>query len=95
MKYIGIKDLTETGMYPVPGNPWQHPVIARAEFSDGVIRTVRLNQQADTYFSWSGRTSYKRHTVRCFVTCEDGKVLGHYDTSDFQELFTPTGRYIG
>lgn len=94
MKWLGITDLSETGMYPLQGNHWQHPVLARAEFPDGIIRTVRLNQQADTFFSWPGRTSYKRHTVRCFVTCDgpiEGRVYGHYDTSSLQEYITPTG----
>lgn len=70
-----------TGMYALKQSMWQHPIIALAEFPDGKIRTVRLNQSADSFFSWPGRTSYKRRTVKCFVCCEDGRYMGHYETS--------------
>lgn len=79
-----------TGMFVCPGG-WEHPVIARAEFPDGVVRTVRLNQQADTFFSWPGRAAWKRHTVRCFVTCDgpvEGRYYGHYETSALQEVMS-------
>ena len=77
-----------TGMYAVRGNPWNHAMLALAEFPDGKIRTVRLNESADGFFSWSGRTSYKKFTVKCFVTCEDGRLKGHYDTSALQEVMS-------
>lgn len=76
----------ETGMYAVRHYYWDHPVMALAEFPDGKIRSVRLNHQADTFFSWPGRTSYKHHTVKCFVTNENGRIMGHYDTSALQEV---------
>jgi len=51
---------------------WQHPVaIRKALCPDGVRRTIRLNQQADTYFSWPGRTTIKGRSVRGFVTTEN------------------------
>ncbi len=51
------------------GNAWQHPhKVKGALCEDGVRRTVRLNQQADTYGSWPGRTTIRGKTVRGFVT---------------------------
>ncbi len=82
VKLTGDKD---TGMFAFTWDPWRNPVIAKAEFPDGKIRTVRLNQSADSYFSWPGRTSWKRFTVTCFVTNEDGRIMGHYNTSSLQE----------
>lgn len=79
---------TNTGLYAVKGSLWRHAVYALAEFPDGKIRSVRLNQQADSFFSWPGRTSYKKHTVTCWVeVSDDGKdrILGHYDTSSLQQ----------
>lgn len=35
---------------------------------DGKRRTVRLGIDADTAFSWPGRTSIKNKTIRGFVT---------------------------
>ena len=77
-----------TGMYAVRGNPWNHAVLALAEFPDGKIRTVRLNEDASNAFAWHGRTSYKKFTVKCFVTCEDGRLKGHYETSALQEVMS-------
>lgn len=81
-----VKGDEDTGMYAVKGSMWQHPVLALAEFPDGKIRTVRLNQKEDSHFSWPGRTSYKKHTIRCFVTNDNGRIMGHYNTSDLQEV---------
>jgi hypothetical protein len=39
---------------------------------DGKRRTIRLNLQADTAFSWPGRANIKGKTVRGFVTSKDG-----------------------
>lgn len=48
---------------------WHHPMVIRNVLcEDGIRRTVRLNQDADTYFSWSGRTSFGKVTVRGTVT---------------------------
>lgn len=49
---------------------WEHPTAMKAQCEDGVIRTIRLNQQADTFFSWSGRTTIKGKSVRGYVTVE-------------------------
>lgn len=50
---------------------WHHPVAVRGALCpDGRRRTVRLNQQADTYFSWPGRTTIAGRSVRGFV-CSD------------------------
>ena len=76
----------DTGMYYYRDDYWQHDVIALAEFPDGKIRVVRLNMQADTYSSWPGRASYRNTTIRCFVTNEDGRIKGHYNTSDLQRV---------
>ena len=52
---------------------WQHPVAIRGALCpDGRRRTVRLNQDADTYFSWPGRTTtIGGRSVRGFVMTED------------------------
>ena len=59
---------------------YDHPAQVRhALCPDGVRRTVRLNQQADTYFSWPGRTTIKGRSVRGFVST----------TQDDDATFTP------
>ena len=51
---------------------WGHPdTCAHALCDDGIRRTIRLREAADTYFSWGGRTSIGGKTVRGFVSvCE-------------------------
>ena len=51
------------------GAPWHHPYKAvNVRCFDGKRRTVRLNQQADTFFSWPGRCTINGKTVRGYVT---------------------------
>jgi hypothetical protein len=59
-----------TGMI-TNGNPWQHPYAALARCPDGKIRRVRLNREADTFFSWPGRVSAYGKTMRGYVTKAD------------------------
>ena len=55
--------------YVTNGNPWGHPYkVKDALCFDGKRRTVRLNIQADTYFSWPGRCTIKGETVRGYIT---------------------------
>lgn len=54
------------------GNMWGYPHVALAIAEDGKLRRVRLNQQADTVFSWPGRASIKGRTVTGFVMVENG-----------------------
>lgn len=54
------------------GNAWGHPhKVKDALCFDGKRRTVRLNQQADSAFSWSGRCNIKGKTVCGYVTGTD------------------------
>jgi hypothetical protein len=69
----GIK--TETKMITRPHDPWQHPYTADARCPDGKIRRVRLNQQADSFFSWPGRVQYQGKTRKCYVYTDDGELL--------------------
>jgi hypothetical protein len=79
----------DTGMYYWNGSYWQHPIRAIADFN-GTLRMVRLNQQADTFFSWPGRTSYGRFTLRCYVTTnDDGRLIGHYERAALEEKRLP------
>jgi hypothetical protein len=51
------------------GNMWGHPHKATNVLcADGKRRTIRLNQSADTFFSWPGRTSIGGKSVRGYVT---------------------------
>lgn len=54
---------------------WQHPVACRAICPDGKTRTVRLSQAADTFFSWPGRVTIGKRTVRGFVSIEDERYI--------------------
>lgn len=55
-------------------------VSARALCSDGKIHRVRLNQQADTFFSWPGRVTLAGKTVKVFVSPDnDGTLVAHPD----------------
>ena len=56
-----------TGMIAWPGG-WEHPYAALARCPDGRIRRVRLNQSADTFFSWPGRVSAYGKTMRGYVS---------------------------
>lgn len=57
------------GSFVTNGNMWGHPhAVKDAICEDGKRRTVRLNQQADSAFSWPGRTSINGKTVRGYVT---------------------------
>lgn len=60
----------ETG-FITNGNAWGHPHAAYALCFDGRVRKVRLNQAADTWFSWSGRVTIKGVTVSGYVTKTD------------------------
>ena len=60
----------ETG-FVSNGNVWGHPHAAYALCFDGRVRKVRLNQVADTWFSWSGRVTIKGVTVRGYITGTD------------------------
>ena len=58
------------------GNHWQHPYKARARLEgDGRILTIRLNQAPDTAFSWGGRTTVGKKSVRGFVHNVDGQLF--------------------
>lgn len=59
---------TGTGMVD-NGNGWHHPHAARAMCPDGKVRTVRLSQAADTFFTWParGRATAGGRTVRGYV----------------------------
>ena len=57
----------ETG-FITNGNAWGHHHAAYARCFDGKVRKVRLNQAADTWFSWSGRATIKGVTVRGYIT---------------------------
>lgn len=60
--------------------PWHHPIAVRGALCpDGRRRTVRLNQSADTYFSWPGRTTIGGRSVRGAV----------YSTQDGDYTFEP------
>lgn len=60
---------TKYGQFVDNGNVWHHPYKAvNVLCQDGKRRTVRLNLEADTYFSWSGRCNIKGKTVRGYVT---------------------------
>ena len=69
-KFYGIlrDNGTGTGMID-NGNAWRHPHAARALCPDGVVRTVRLGMQADTFFTWParGRAQAGGRTVRGYV----------------------------
>jgi hypothetical protein len=69
----GATLLNTTGQATWWGNGfWQHAWYVRdALCEDGRRRTVRLNQQADTYFSWAGRTTIGGKSVRGFVSGDD------------------------
>ena len=60
----------ETG-FVTNGNAWGHPHAAYALCLDGKVRKVRLNQAADTWFSWPGMVTIKGVTVRGFITGTD------------------------
>lgn len=71
----------ETG-FITNGNAWGHPHAAYALCFDGKFRKVRLNQQADSWFSWSGRVTIKGVTVCGYVTGTDnGLEFRLYDSS--------------
>lgn len=67
-------DKTTTRMIHHPSDPWKHPYKAIARCEDGTVRTVRLNQEADTWFSWPGRTTIQGKSIRGYVT-QDGAEL--------------------
>lgn len=53
------------------GNMWGHPhAVKGALCFDGRRRTVRLNVQPDSFFSWSGRTKIKGKSVRGYVATD-------------------------
>ena len=56
------------------GPPWFHPYkVVNCLCFDGKRRTVRLNLQPSTYFSWDGRSTIKGRTMKGFVCfTEDG-----------------------
>jgi hypothetical protein len=55
---------------------WQHPWLVRnALCPDNRRRTVYLGQDADTYFSWPGRTKINGKWVKGFVTVEGNDTL--------------------
>ena len=59
----------QLGQYVDNGNPWHHPHKAiNVLCFDGKRRTVRLNLQADSFFSWPGRASIKGKTVSGYIT---------------------------
>lgn len=66
-----------TGFYSIPG-PCNLRVLAMAKCEDGVVRTIRLNQQPDTWFSHPGRTSIKGKAVRGYVTMDEVEPLEGY-----------------
>lgn len=77
--------------YITNGNMWRHPYAAKAKCPDGVIRTVRLNQQADTYFSWPGRCTIKGKTLTGFVTGGDNGLEFHPYTNQGKDRRSAAG----
>lgn len=67
--------VNRTGRYRAYGHP---DTCIRCLCEDGKRRTIRLGIDADTYFSWPGRTSIGGKTVRGYVT-EGGVVHGRTD----------------
>lgn len=63
-----------TGIYSLPNN-FGIRVLAMAKCDDGVVRTIRLNQQPDTWFSHPGRTSIKGKSVRGYITFDEVEPL--------------------
>ena len=69
----------KTTHFVTNGNPWGHPYAAKAYGpGGGGIITVRLNQSADTFFTWPGRASVNGKTVRGFVFSRDDGELEFY-----------------
>ena len=77
----------EMGKFITNGNPWNHPYkAANVLCGDGKRRTVRLNQEADSWFSWPGRCTIKGKTIRGYVTGYENNgerdlQFRHYDES--------------
>ena len=70
----------ETG-FITNSTPWEHLRAAYALCFDGKVRKVRLNQQADTWYSWPGRVTINGVTVRGYVTgTDDGLEFVLYDS---------------
>ncbi len=68
LRRIAGKMVNRSGRYAAFGHP---DTCIRCLCEDGKRRTVRLGIDADTYFSWPGRTSIKGKTTRGYVTsCE-------------------------
>lgn len=50
------------------GPPWNHPIkVKNCLCFDGKRRTIRLNLQASTYFSWDGIATINGKTMKGFV----------------------------
>lgn len=71
-KHLTKQDCKGGTCWYTTGSIWNFRVLAMAKCEDGVIRTIRLNQQPDTAFSHPGRTSIQRKSVRGFVSSDDG-----------------------
>jgi hypothetical protein len=57
--------------------PWDIPTKARVLCADGVYRTARTAQTADTFFSLPARVTVKGKTVSGFVTTEDNPLVAY------------------
>ena len=84
MKRIELKP-GETGVCLTGYGQWNHPLAMKAICEDGVIRTIRLNQQADTFFSWPGRTTIKKKSVTGWVSCDDGVYHFHANKKESED----------
>ncbi len=78
----------KTGVCLTGYGEWQHPLAMKARCEDGVIRTVRLNESADTYFSWGGRVTIKGKTITGYVSQaneddEDGEPIQEFHPNKF------------
>ena len=69
------------------GNMWEHPhAVKGALCFDGRRRTVRLNIQPDTYFSWPGRTKIHGKSVRGYVVVDDGDAAFRLYDGEWEKL---------
>jgi hypothetical protein len=80
-----IMKAKETG-FITNGNAWGHPHAAFALCFDGKVRKVRLNQQADSFFSWPGRVTIKGVTVSGYVTGADNGLEFRLNDSSWAKL---------
>ncbi len=80
--------LYKTGEAKWYGNRfWHHPwFVLNCLCPDGKRRTIRLGQDADTAFTWPGRTSYQGKTRRGYIAQPP---LDHPDHDSGEVMFYP------